>query len=105
MHGTGYPSYTTSAGWLGYSDDALKQKCVDLKERGWRHFKIKVGRDLADDQRRCRVLRREMGDDAHVIATGGFAPLIERNTTQINAVDENLLLDGLQRLHTRLTAT
>lgn len=63
----GYPSYTTSAGWLGYSDDALKQKCADLKDRGWKHFKIKVGRDLEDDRRRCSVLRREMGDDAHMM--------------------------------------
>jgi L-fuconate dehydratase len=63
----GYPSYTTSAGWLGYSDDALIQKCADLKRRGWSHFKIKVGRDLDDDIRRCRVLRREMGDHAFMM--------------------------------------
>lgn len=64
---TGYPSYTTSAGWLGYSDDQLKQKCADLKQRGWNHFKIKVGRDLEDDRRRCRLLRAEMGDDAKMM--------------------------------------
>lgn len=63
----GYPSYTTSAGWLGYSDDALRSKCDDLKQRGWSHFKIKVGRDLQDDRRRCRVLRNEMGDNAHMM--------------------------------------
>ncbi len=63
----GYPSYTTSAGWLGYSDEDLKQKCADLKSRGWIHFKIKVGRDLEDDIRRCRVLRQEMGDDAFMM--------------------------------------
>jgi L-fuconate dehydratase len=40
MLNIGYPSYTTSAGWLGYSDEALKQKCEDLKQRGWSHFKI-----------------------------------------------------------------
>ena len=67
LKGIGYPSYTTSAGWLGYSDEALKQKCADLKDRGWKHFKIKVGRDLEDDRRRCSVLRREMGDDAHMM--------------------------------------
>lgn len=60
----GYPSYTTSAGWLGYSDDALRSKCDDLRERGWRHFKIKVGRDLDDDLRRCRLLRSTLGSDA-----------------------------------------
>lgn len=64
---TGYPSYTTSAGWLGYSDEALREKCRDLKQRGWSHFKIKVGRDLQDDLRRCRVLRDEMGADAHMM--------------------------------------
>ena len=63
----GYPSYTTSAGWLGYSDSALRDKCEDLKRRGWSHFKIKVGRDLEDDRRRCRVLRQNMGYDAHMM--------------------------------------
>lgn len=67
LQAVGYPSYTTSAGWLGYSDEALREKCTDLKNRGWSHFKIKVGRDLNDDLRRCSVLRREMGDDAHMM--------------------------------------
>ena len=67
LKSVGYPSYTTSAGWLGYSDDALRAKCEDLKRRGWSHFKIKVGRDLEDDKRRCRVLRQNMGHDAHMM--------------------------------------
>lgn len=67
LRDAGYPSYTTSAGWLGYSDEALRAKCADLKQRGWSHFKIKVGRDIDDDIRRCRVLREEMGDAAHMM--------------------------------------
>lgn len=67
LKSSGYPSYTTSAGWLGYSDEALREKCEDLKRRGWSHFKIKVGRDLEDDKRRCRVLRQNMGYDAHMM--------------------------------------
>lgn len=67
MKSEGYPSYTTSAGWLGYSDDALREKCRDLQQRGWSHFKIKVGRDLQDDIRRCRLLRSEMGPDAKMM--------------------------------------
>jgi L-fuconate dehydratase len=63
----GYPTYTTSAGWLGYSDDDLRRKCQDLKDRGWSHFKIKVGRDLEDDLRRCRLLRQEMGAAARMM--------------------------------------
>ena len=61
MRRDGYPSYTTSAGWLGYSDAKLRSQCRDLMSRGWSHFKIKVGRDLDDDIRRCRIIREEIG--------------------------------------------
>ncbi|HXG47924.1 MAG TPA: enolase C-terminal domain-like protein, partial [Methylomirabilota bacterium] len=57
----GYPAYTTSAGWLGYSDDKLRRLCREAVAAGWSHFKIKVGRDLADDIRRCRIIREEIG--------------------------------------------
>ena len=58
---TGYPAYTTSAGWLGYDDDKLRSLCRDCLKQGWNVFKIKVGRDLADDLRRCRIIREEIG--------------------------------------------
>ena len=61
MEQEGYPSYTTSAGWLGYSDDKLRSLCRSLMERGWTEFKIKVGRDLEDDIRRSRIIREEIG--------------------------------------------
>ncbi len=58
---TGYPSYTTSAGWLGYPDDKLRQLCRDAIAEGWSHFKIKVGADLDNDKHRCRIIREEIG--------------------------------------------
>ena len=57
----GYPAYTTSAGWLGYSDDKLRRLCREAIAEGWNHLKIKVGRDLADDIRRCTIIREEIG--------------------------------------------
>ncbi|MCP5095207.1 MAG: L-fuconate dehydratase [Chloroflexi bacterium] len=60
---TGYPAYTTSAGWLGYSDDKIRHLCREGIAEGWNHFKIKVGRDLTDDIRRCRLIREEIGAD------------------------------------------
>lgn len=57
----GYPAYTTSAGWLGYGDDRLRRLCRQVVAAGWSHVKIKVGRDLADDIRRCTILREEIG--------------------------------------------
>ena len=59
----GYPAYTTSAGWLGYPDEKIRRLCREGLAQGWRHFKIKVGRDVADDIRRCALVREEIGPD------------------------------------------
>ncbi len=64
---TGYPCYTTSAGWLGYSDDKLRRLCQEAVDAGYRHIKLKVGADLEDDIRRLRIAREVIGDDAHLM--------------------------------------
>lgn len=61
MEAQGYPAYTTSAGWLGYSDDKIRALCREGLAQGWDRFKIKVGRDLQDDCRRCAIIRDEIG--------------------------------------------
>src|SRR5918912_1638769 len=43
---TGYPAYTTSAGWLGYSDEKMRELVREGLAQGWTHFKMKVGRNL-----------------------------------------------------------
>ncbi|MBV6649076.1 MAG: L-fuconate dehydratase [Hoeflea sp.] len=63
LEATGYPSYTTSAGWLGYPDDKLRRLCREAVEAGYDHVKLKVGRDLEDDIRRLRIAREELGPD------------------------------------------
>ena len=59
----GYPAYTTSAGWLGYPDDKIRRLCREAVADGWMHIKVKVGRDLKDDQRRLAIIREEIGPD------------------------------------------
>jgi L-fuconate dehydratase len=59
----GYPAYTTSAGWLGYPDEKLRHRCREALLQGFRAFKLKVGRDLEDDRRRCAIVREEIGPD------------------------------------------
>ena len=63
MREKGYPAYTTSAGWLGYSDEKLRGLCRDALAQGWTHFKQKVGGKLEDDIQRARILREEIGWD------------------------------------------
>ncbi|MFZ4814908.1 MAG: L-fuconate dehydratase [Phototrophicaceae bacterium] len=67
MREFGYPAYTTSAGWLGYSDDKIRRLCREALAEGWQHFKIKVGRDVEDDIRRARIIREEIGDERYLM--------------------------------------
>jgi L-fuconate dehydratase len=57
----GYPAYTTSAGWFGFSDDKIRRLCRESLSQGWTHFKLKVGGNPADDLRRARMMRAEIG--------------------------------------------
>jgi L-fuconate dehydratase len=59
----GYQCYTTSAGWLGYSNDKLRRLATEAVEQGFNHIKMKVGRDQADDIRRLEIVREIMGPD------------------------------------------
>ena len=63
----GYPAYTSSVGWLGYSDEKLRSLCRDSLAQGWRNFKIKVGQDLQDDFRRSEIIRSEIGDECNLM--------------------------------------
>ena len=58
---TGYPAYTTSVGWMGYSDDKVRAACRDAIAEGWTHFKVKVGADPTDDARRVGLVREAIG--------------------------------------------
>ncbi len=61
VRASGYPAYTTSAGWLGYSDEKIRRLCREALAEGWTSFKVKVGADLEDDRRRCSIVREEIG--------------------------------------------
>ena len=63
MRAHGYPAYTTSAGWLGYSDEKIRRLVRQGIESGWTHFKMKVGANLDDDVRRAQLIRDEIGPD------------------------------------------
>lgn len=63
----GYPAYLTSAGWLGYPDEKIRKLCREGVRNGWTHFKIKVGADPADDARRARIVREEIGPERSLL--------------------------------------
>lgn len=59
----GYPAYTTSTGWLGYSDEKVRRLCCEAVDQGWTAFKMKVGQNLEDNIRRAALMREEIGSD------------------------------------------
>jgi len=59
----GYPAYTTSAGWFGFSDEKIRRLCEEGLADGWTHFKLKVGGEPADDLRRGRIIRETIGPE------------------------------------------
>lgn len=63
----GYPCYTTSAGWLGYSDEKLARLCQEAIDEGFQYVKLKVGQNLEDDKRRVRIAREIIGDERHLM--------------------------------------
>jgi L-fuconate dehydratase len=67
MLASGYPSYTTSVGWLGYDDELLLRLCRTAVEQGWASMKMKVGGSPEDDLRRARLIRDAIGPDRRLM--------------------------------------
>jgi len=60
---SGYPAYTTSVGWMGYSDERIRAACREAIDDGFVHFKVKVGGRPDDDRRRVGLVRDAIGPD------------------------------------------
>ncbi len=90
LEATGYPAYTTSAGWFGYSEEKIRRLCQEGLADGWTHFKLKVGGDPEDDLRRARIMRDAIGPDNRMMVDAnqkwGVQQAIDR-TLQLAEVD------------------
>jgi L-fuconate dehydratase len=63
----GFPAYTTSAGWMGYSDEKIAALAREAVAAGFDHLKLKVGVSSEDDLRRGRALRQAIGPDRRLM--------------------------------------
>ncbi|WP_117214928.1 enolase C-terminal domain-like protein [Allorhizocola rhizosphaerae] len=62
----GYPAYTTTPGWLGYTDEKLVRLSKQAVAEGFGMIKLKVGADLDADVRRLRLAREAVGSDFRI---------------------------------------
>ncbi len=63
---SGYPAYTTTPGWLGYTDDKLVRLSKEAVADGFTQIKLKVGADREADLRRMRLARAAVGPDVRI---------------------------------------
>jgi L-fuconate dehydratase len=63
---SGYPAYTTTPGWLGYTDEKMVRLAEEAVAQGFGQIKLKVGADLATDMHRMRLARETVGPDIRI---------------------------------------
>ncbi|HEX4723819.1 MAG TPA: L-fuconate dehydratase [Pseudonocardiaceae bacterium] len=80
----GYPAYTTSPGWLGYTDEKLLRLCEEAVAEGFDQIKLKVGGNAADDVRRFKLVRDVVGPDVRVAVDANQRWDVDTAITAIN---------------------
>jgi L-fuconate dehydratase len=85
---SGYPAYTTSTGWLGYSDEKVRRLCDEALQAGWTHFKMKVGTDLAANRKRASLMRSAIGDDRVLMMDANQCWGVDESIRQMKALAE-----------------
>lgn len=59
----GLPAYTTTPGWLGYTDDTMVRLAHEAIADGFTLIKMKVGGSLDNDRHRMKLMRETVGPD------------------------------------------
>ena len=73
LENDGYPAYTTTPGWLGYSDEKMQRLCREAVQSGFNHIKLKVGEDVESDIHRCTLAREAIGPDTRLMVDANQA--------------------------------
>jgi L-fuconate dehydratase len=84
----GFPAYTTSAGWLGYSDEKIRSLAKNAMAAGFDDLKMKVGGDPASDLRRARILRDAIGPDRRLMLDANQVWGVEQAIEAVKALAE-----------------
>ncbi len=84
----GYPAYTTSAGWLGYSMSKLGDLCKEVKRNKWKYVKFKVGSNFENDKERLSVARKILGNDIVFMIDANQVWGVEEAIDWVNGLQE-----------------
>ncbi|CAL8069421.1 unnamed protein product [Orchesella dallaii] len=90
--GKGYPAYTTSVGWLGYSDERILRLAKEQQALGLVSFKVKVGQNLEDDKRRLRLVRQAIGPNNKLMVDANQRWEVQESIDWVTSLKEFNLL-------------
>ena len=88
LRANGVPAYTTSPGWLGYSDEKMLKLTQEAMDQGFKLLKYKCGKSLEDDQRRLRKVRELVGPDYAIAIDANQVWDVNEAITWINQLKE-----------------
>ena len=88
LRSKGLPAYTTSPGWLGYSDEKMLDLTQKALDEGFSLIKYKCGKSIADDQRRLGKVRTLVGPDFPIAIDANQVWDVDVAITWINALKE-----------------
>jgi len=84
----GVPAYTTSPGWLGYTDEKMLKLTQEAMDQGFKLLKYKCGKSLDDDKRRLRKVRELVGPDYAIAIDANQVWDVDDAITWINELKE-----------------
>jgi L-fuconate dehydratase len=84
----GVLAYTTSPGWLGYTDEKMLKLTQEAMDQGFTLLKYKCGKSLEDDKRRLRKVRELVGPDFSIAIDANQVWDVDEAITWINELKE-----------------
>jgi L-fuconate dehydratase len=88
LRSKGVPAYTTSPGWLGYTDEKMLDLTKKAMDDGFALIKYKCGQSISDDQRRLGKVRELVGPTFPIAIDANQVWDVDVAITWINALKE-----------------
>jgi L-fuconate dehydratase len=88
LRANGLPAYTTSPGWLGYTDEKMLKLTQEAIDQGFKLLKYKCGKSLEDDKRRLRKVRELVGPDYAIAIDANQVWDVDEAISWINELKE-----------------
>jgi len=80
----GIPAYTTSPGWLGYTDEKMVRLAKEAVADGFTLIKLKCGGSIADDKRRLKLAREAVGPNVRLAIDANQVWSVDEAITWLN---------------------